>query len=314
MHDPVVVLVGPTASGKSALAAAIAAEFGGVVINADSMQVYRELAILTARPGEEAMRRVPHRLYGVLPAAEGCSVARWLELALAEIGDAHRSGRLPVVAGGTGLYIKALLTGLSEIPEIPANIRAAARAKLAGAGAAALYDDLRRSDPAAAARLRPNDRQRLIRAWEVLEATGRSITDWQANAPPQPSPNLRFLMIVLLPSRQTLWATSDDRFQTMVERGALAEVERLLRLKLDEDKPAMRAIGVPELTAHLRGELSLAEAIEQAQRATRHYIKRQTTWLRHQLTADRVIHAQYSESLNPEIFSFIRQFLLTAAR
>lgn len=315
---PVVVIGGPTASGKSALALAVAEEFGGTVINADSMQVYRELAILTARPGPSDLVRAPHRLYGTLGAAERCSAARWRALALAEIAASHRDRLLPILVGGTGLYFRALLDGLSPIPEVPAEVRAAALDRLAEFGTPAFHAELAKRDPVTAARLQPGDRQRLVRAWEVLEATGRSLADWQREAPcPEPdAPALAPLTFVLEPPRPALYAACDARLAGMVRGGALDEVAALDRLGLPPGLPAMKAVGVPELLAHLRGEIDLATALAAAQQATRRYAKRQTTWFRHQMaTAERVetagVGAQFLESLRPRIFAIIRQFMLT---
>lgn len=315
---PVVVIGGPTASGKSALALAVAEEFGGTIINADSMQVYRELAVLTARPGPADLARAPHRLYGVLGVAERCSAARWRELAVAEIVASHRARRLPIVVGGTGLYLKALLDGLSPIPDIPPAIREAALSRLAAQGAPAFHAELGRRDPAMAARLQPQDRQRLVRAWEVLEATGRSLAEWQRDRPrPGPDdPALAPIAFVLEPPRAALYTACDGRLTAMLAAGALDEVAALDRRGLAPDLPALKAVGVPELLAHLRGELTLPAALAAAQQATRRYAKRQITWFRNQMpAAERLapagIGAQYLESLRPNIFSNIRHLILT---
>lgn len=315
---PVVVIGGPTASGKSALALAVAEELGGTVINADSMQVYRELAVLTARPGPPDLVRAPHRLYGVMGAAERCSAARWRDLAIAEIVASHRARRLPILVGGTGLYLKALLDGLSPIPEVPPAVRAAAQARLAALGAPAFHAELARRDPVMAARLAPGDRQRLVRAWEVLETTGRSLADWQGAAPKTDpdEPALAPLSFVLEPPREALYDACDRRLAGMLAAGGLDEVAALARLDLPPDLPAMKAVGVPELLGHLRGETDLAAATAAAQQATRRYAKRQTTWFRHQMPgAERLgprgVGAQFLESLRPKIFSNIRHFVLT---
>lgn len=314
-RQKVVMIAGPTASGKSGLAAALAAEFDGVVINADAMQVYRELSVLTARPGDEAMAAVPHRLYGVLSGKEACSAGRWRALALRECETALAAGRLPILAGGTGLYLQALEEGLSAVPEIPADIRAAVRAELAETGAAALHARLAERDPVMAARLSPTDGQRLARAWEVLEATGRSLADWQ-NEAGEPAP-YRFIKLCLLPPREQLYADCDRRLAAMVEAGALEEVEALLARDFDPGLPVMKSLGVPEFAAHLRGETSLEAALSQAQQATRRYAKRQMTWLRHRYLGNDLnaiaIQTQFPESLTQEIFAKVRQMLLTEA-
>jgi len=310
-RQPVIVIAGPTASGKSRAALDIAEAFDGAVINADAMQVYRELRVLTARPGLDEICRVPHYLYGVLPASEVCSAGRWLDMAAAAIAEVRAMGRLPVVVGGTGLYLRALMEGLSPIPEIPEAIRAEARRLHGELGGEAFRARLAEVDPEAAARLPAGDSQRLIRAYEVAIGTGRTLADWQAEGLTGPAVPGRFGSIVLVPPRDALYAAIDARFMAMLERGALDEARALSALGLDPDLPAMKAVGVRELTAVLRGETDLVRAAEAARRATRQYAKRQLTWLRHQLAGSMVVSAQYSESCRQEIFSFIRQFLLT---
>lgn len=308
---PVVIVAGPTASGKSGLASAIAERFGGVVINADSMQVYRELRVLTARPSPEDEKRVPHRLYGVLSAAEACSAGRWREMALAEIAAAHDAGRLPIVCGGTGLYLKALTGGLAPMPAVPDGVRRRLRRRLADDGLAALYDELAARDPAMAGRLPAGDTQRILRALEILETTGRSLADWQATASADSPAGWRFTTILLLPPRPALYAACDDRLREMVEAGAVAEVRRLLGRGLDRSLPAMKALGVAEFARHLAGRCTLEQALAEAQRATRRYAKRQVTWFRHQIIADFCAEEQFSQRLAGEIFAFIRQNVLT---
>jgi tRNA dimethylallyltransferase len=325
---PVVVLTGPTASGKSDLALALAGEFGGTVINGDSLQVYRELEILTARPGPAELAQAPHRLYGVLPGRERCSAGRWHGLAAREIDRAHDEDRLPVVVGGTGLYLKALEHGLAAVPPIPPEVRAAAGARHAALGGPAFHAALAERDPESAGRIHPADRQRLIRAWEVHEATGRTLAAWQAQG--QDSGPYRFHRLCLIPPRETLYAACNGRFLAMVERGALDEVARLLALELDPALPIMKALGVPELAAHLRGEISLDQAIARAQGSTRRYAKRQLTWLRTQgpkdlgqsgspgkignKTTQTIIESQFSERMDSQIFNIIREFRLTESR
>ncbi len=279
---PVLVIGGPTASGKSGLAVEIAARRNGTVINADSMQLYAGLPILTAAPGPDDMARAPHRLYGVVPPSERMSVARWRDMALAEIHAAHAAGRLPILVGGTGLYIKALTDGLSTIPEVPAPVRAAALALRAEIGTPALHARLAARDPETAAVLNPGDTARVLRAWEVLEATGRPMADWRRGGGEGPPPGLDLLLLVVEPLRDRLYAACDARFDAMLARGALEEVRALAALGLDPDLPAMKALGVPELLAYLRGEVSLEAAAAKARQHTRNYAKRQTTWFRNQ--------------------------------
>lgn len=281
--DRAVLIAGPTASGKSALALDLAERLGGVVINADSMQVYRDLAIITARPTPAEEARVPHRLYGHRDAATNCSVGMWLADAEAALAEARARGLLPIVVGGTGLYFKALTRGLAAVPPVPAAVREAVRARLAREGVAALHAELGRRDPGLAARLSPNDTTRVARALEVLEATGRSLIDWQGTgATPLIAPE-RALPVFLAPERDWLYARIDTRFEAMLAAGALDEVARLAARRLDPLLPAMKAHGVPWLMRHLCGGIGLAEAAEQSRQDTRRYAKRQFTWFRHQL-------------------------------
>ena len=310
-QQPVLIVAGPTASGKSGLALAVAEEFDGVIVNADSMQVYRELRILTARPMPADEARAPHRLYGVLSASEACSAGRWRDMALAEIERAHAAGKLPIVCGGTGLYLKALTGGLSPVPEPPDEIREAMRARLGAKGSQALHRELSARDPEMAKRLEPADGQRIARALEVLEATGRSLAAWQAGPAEEPPAGLRFATILLAPPREALYARCDRRLKAMAEEGALDEVRRLTAMGLAPDLPAMKALGVKEFADYLAGNRAFDEALAAAQQATRNYAKRQMTWFRNQIIADKMITTQFSESMLPEIFSFIRHFLLT---
>ena len=307
----VVIVAGPTASGKSDLALAIATEFGGTVINADSMQLYRELSVITARPGPETTARTPHRLYGELPAAERCSAGRWHGLAVAEIDACAAAGRLPVVVGGTGLYLRALMTGLSRVPPVAPEIRAAAQDRLERMGGAAFHAELANDDPVMADRLSPNDRQRLIRAREVLDATGRSLADWQREPPETDHRNDSFAPILLTPPREELYAACDRRFERMVAAGAVDEARAFAGLRLAPDLPAAKAIGLRPLIRHAAGEIDLDEALLLGQRETRRYAKRQSTWFRHQITPARTYSEQYSERVKSEIFSFISYFMLT---
>jgi tRNA dimethylallyltransferase len=311
---PALIVAGPTASGKSALAAAVAAARQGTVINADSMPVYRELPILTAQPDAAARARVPHRLYGVLSAAERCSAGRWREMALAEMAAARAAGRLPILCGGTGLYLKALTEGIAELPAVAPEVRAAAVERLERLGGPALLAELRARDPETAARLHPNDAQRLQRAWEVLEATGRGLAAWQAEAGGKPAP-WRFLWIVLLPPRAALQAACDARLEAMLAAGALEEVRALAAQGLDPGLPAMKALGVPQFADVVAGKLPPEQGLAAAQQATRRYAKRQATWLRTQVLRHNkhamVMEKQFSENQLPEIFSKIDRFLLT---
>lgn len=285
-----VLLAGPTASGKSALALDIAERFGGGIINADSMQVYRDLAVLSARPDASETARAPHLLYGHVDGAINYSVGRWREDAAQALDQIRREGRLPIVIGGTGLYFKALEQGLAEMPAVPEAVREEVRRQAEEMETEALHAWLERDDPVMAARLRPSDRQRLIRALEIFKATGRSLSDWQ-NEPHSP-PLLeasRCLRLFLSPERSELYAKIDRRFDLMVEHGALEEVRTLSARGLDPALPVMRAHGVPGLKRHLDGDIGLAEAIAGAKADTRHYAKRQFTWFRHQMPGWRFV-------------------------
>ena len=280
---PVILLAGPTASGKSALALALAEKFGGTIINADSMQVYRDLRLITARPRVEEERRMPHALYGHVDAAENYSVGAWRSEAAAELAMAERESRAAIVVGGTGLYFNALTRGLTTTPPIPKQVRDDVRARLKSDGAAALHDELKRLDPHAAARLNRGDRARISRALEVMVATGRSIRDWHEDAKPDGPDSLRAVRIFLSPERDELARRIGARFDAMIEAGAIEEVRALMARNLDPSQPAMKAHGVPWLIRQLRGEITLEQAVEGAKRDTRQYTKRQETWFRNQL-------------------------------
>jgi tRNA dimethylallyltransferase len=303
------IVAGPTCSGKSALALALAQRFGGTVINADSMQVYRELRILTARPSPEDEAQAPHMLYGVRPAAEPGSVAWWRGAALA----AMEAARVPILCGGTGLYLRSLVAGLADIPDPGEAARAEARGLLAEIGPAALHARLAAADPVSAARLRPGDSQRIARAWEVWRGTGRGLAAWQDAAPL--SSGWTYAAILLDPPRPELRAAIAARFAAMLEQGAVEEAASLLALNLDPALPAMRAHGVPELAAHLREGVPLAEAQRRAVLATGQYTKRQATWFRHQSLTDplqaHTIHARYAglEQLSESFLAVLSGFL-----
>jgi len=306
--NPVVIIAGPTASGKTALALDIAAEFNGTVINADSMQVYRELRVLTARPGDDEEARAPHKLFGVLPASEICSVGRWLTLAEAEIETAWKEGRLPLIVGGTGMYIRALVEGLAAIPEIPDAINDEVRALYDELGGEAFREELAKLDGDAAERLPAGDSQRLTRAMAVVRATGKSLAHWQEEGK-GPSLKARFLTIALVPGREDLYAACEARFEAMLENGAIDEVKALMALSLDASLPAMKALGVPELGRQVNGEISLDEAADTAKQATRNFAKRQLTWLRNQVNTDHVIEDFYRPAHRDQVATAIRVFL-----
>jgi tRNA dimethylallyltransferase len=275
-----VLIAGPTASGKSGVGLELACGLGGTVINADSMQVYRELRVLTARPSQSEEARAPHRLYGTVSAAQACSVGRWLDDAADAIAEARGEEKLPILVGGTGLYFRALTEGLAPVPDIPAEVRSYWREQAAKLGREALHQELAARDPAMAARLKPADPQRIVRALEVIDATGVSLAEWQGgNAAPLLAPG-DVLRLVIAPEREPLFAAIDTRFDRMIEHGAVGEVRALLDLELDPGRPAMRAHGVRELAAYLSGAVSREEAVAKAKTESRRYAKRQMTWLR----------------------------------
>jgi tRNA dimethylallyltransferase len=278
-----VLIAGPTASGKSAFALELAQETGGVVINTDSMQVYRDLRIITARPTGEEEARVPHRLYGHVDAAVNFSAGAWVADAAIVLAETRAEKRLPIFVGGSGLYFKALTRGLSAVPPIPAEVRDSVRARLERDGVEALHAELARRDSVAAERLKPRDRTRVARALEVVETTGRSLTDWHRDGLPPLLPRSEFSALFLAPERERLYARIDARFDAMLGAGALEEVAALAERKLDPLLPAMKAHGVPALIRHIEGEISIEEAAVIGRADTRHYAKRQFTWFRHQL-------------------------------
>jgi tRNA dimethylallyltransferase len=278
-----VLIAGPTASGKSALALRLAEANGGVIINTDSMQVYRDLRVLTARPTVEEEARVPHRLYGTVDAAMNFSAGAWVAEAAKMLSEARAQGRQPIFVGGSGLYFKALTRGLSAVPAIAADVRERVRARLERDGVEALHAELAARDPVSAERLKPRDRTRIARALEVVEATGRALHDWHREGLPPLLPPDTFTALFLEPAREALYARIDARFGQMLKEGALEEVARLAARKLDPLLPAMKAHGVPALIRHLKGELSLEQAAQIGRADTRHYAKRQFTWFRHQL-------------------------------
>lgn len=315
-----ILVAGPTASGKSALALTLAERLNGitgldpVIINADAMQCYRELRILTARPTPDDEARVPHALYGVRAADEPGSVAWWRDAAIGVMAEAHGAGRLPILTGGTGLYFSSLTEGLADIPDPGAGAREEARQLLKDIGSVALHARLAAADPDTAARLRPADSQRVARAWEVWRGTGRGLVAWQSQAP-APAP-WRFWAILIDPPRTELRAAIATRLAAMLREGAIEEVRALLALGLDPALPLMRAHGVPELSAHLRGQITLEEAARRIELATGQYTKRQATWFRHHVLAApprmHTIHArigdieQFSERNTCEFWEFIK--------
>ncbi len=313
VSHPAIIICGPTASGKSALAAAAAERFGGCVINADSMQIYRELPILTAQPDAAERGQAPHRLYGVLAANDPCSAGRWRDLAAAEMEDAHAQGLLPILCGGSGLYLQALSDGLAPTPPVTPRIREKVRALLAEKGSAALAAEIHRRDPEADP---PGDPQRLARALEVLESTGRPLRHWQCAGKSDTGKDdavaassrsrWSWTMILTAAPRESLYAAIDRRFESMITAGGIEEVRSVM--SLDRSLPALKAVGVPQLLEHLNGAIDLATAVTRAQTATRQYAKRQMTWFRNRVTPDLVLNTagtETAEAAPTALFSLI---------
>ena len=277
-----VVIAGPTASGKSELALALAQQIGGVIVNADSAQIYRDLRVLSAAPTDEELQQAEHRLYGVQDGALPCSAADWAGIARREIADIHRSNRTPILVGGTGLYLRTLLDGIAPVPAIDTEVRARVRETL-------VEDNrlkLRTLDPEAAARLKPSDSARINRALEVILSTGRTLAEWQKERTGGIAESVELKPLILLPPRKWLYARCDERFAHMIDQGAVSEVEHLIARKLNPNLPVMRAIGVREIADYLLGKVTLDDAVAAGQQATRRYAKRQYTWFAHQPPAN----------------------------
>ncbi len=283
MEPRIWLIAGPTASGKSALALRLARETGAEIVNADALQLYADLTALSARPTPEEESQAPHHLFGVADGADGWSVGRWLRAAMPVLEEINGRGNPAIVVGGTGLYFKALTEGLADVPAIPVALRDAVEARYDAEGEAAARGRLAEADPAAAARIAPGDRQRLTRALAVLQATGRSLSVWQADTRPALAEG-SWRALALEPPRDALYARCDARLEAMLEAGALAEVAALTARGLDPRLPVMKAVGLREFAAHLAGELTLEQALDDARRETRRFAKRQLTWQRNQMS------------------------------
>jgi tRNA dimethylallyltransferase len=313
IKTPIVIVAGPTASGKSALALMLADAFGGTVINADSMQVYAGIEVITSQPGSEARERRPHRLYGALDPGDPCSTARWRDLAREEIARTEEAGRVPILVGGTGLYLRTLTSGIADLPPIDDTARREARQRHAARGGEAFRAELATLDRESADRLHAGDTQRLIRAYEVAVGTGTPLSEWhrRTNADGAAT-DVRAFTIVLDPPRDALRSAIATRLKAMVGAGAIDEVRALVARRLPDDCPAMKALGVREFGAHVAGDATLDEAIDATAVATAQYAKRQATWFRHQTDADIRVDAQFSESVYAELNPKVSNFLLTA--
>ena len=305
-----IMIVGPTASGKSKLAIEMAIRFNGVIINADSMQLYKDLSVITARPSDADMALAPHRLYGVLDGNIRASVAMWLEMADIEMNEAWKAGKTPIIIGGTGMYLNAGLSGLASIPEVPLAIHDASVALHKDIGGTAYRQALAEFDTETAQRLFDGDTQRLVRAMGVVKATGRPISAWQTD-PHKGAFKGNVTTVKLLPDRDLLYQIINDRFDMMIEAGTFDEVKRLIGRNLDPGLPIMKALGVRQISAYLRGDMGKADAIHQAKQDSRHYAKRQMTWLRNNFNAEFELNKKYSESFFEEIFANLRNNELT---
>ena len=313
-RNPLVLIAGPTASGKSAVSLWLAENAPGTVINGDALQLYRDLSVLTARPSPEDEARAPHRLYGVLDGSEASSAAWWAESATREVEAAWSQGRLPIVTGGTGLYLRTLLHGIVPVPDIAESVRADVRARMETQGPDALHAELASLDPVTAARLGPRDRQRIARALEVVLATGTPLSQFQQERTggladrEDVGPIIR---CVILPAREILYERCDKRLESMVALGAIDEVKNLLARDLAPELPVMKAVGVPEFAAFLEKGIELQEAVETAQQATRNYAKRQYTWFRNQCRDWHFIGTHDPENQKKKIATILRDGGLT---
>ena len=302
--DAFVVVAGPTASGKSAMSLDIARQIDGNIINADSLQVYRDLNILSARPDAASLLAVPHALYGVMDGADRCSVGIWLELARLAVAEARNAGKVPILVGGTGMYLNASLMGISTIPDIPKHVRTEMTAMHKKMGAERFHATLNTYDPVLASRLASSDKQRLIRGMEVFMHTKTPLSWWQKQ-PLVGRINGCGHTVVLNPPREAVYKSIDCRLESMVEKGAIEEVERLVARQLDPGLPVMKALGVSQIARFLKGTLTRDDAIFQAKQASRHYAKRQMTWIRNNFISNYEINETYSKSLLEKNFPII---------
>ncbi len=303
-----VIICGPTGAGKSSLALNLAEKFEGVIINADSVQIYREIKILSGRPTSDDYRQAPHRLYGIMSIFKPCTLGIWRKMALETIKECELSGRLPIICGGTGLYIKFLLNELSAIPEISPSIKLEAREKLKELGNENFRELLSKNDPASASRIKSGDTNRLLRAWEVFTATTKPLSYWHKKSRKAGSQH-KFFKVCLMPERKALYSICDQRFLEFVEQGAVEEARAFDFITASPELPASKTLGLLELIKYTKGELELSDAVEQAQRTTRRYAKRQLTWFRHQLDEDFLIQNLSCRKTVSDCFKKIVNFL-----
>lgn len=303
--NPVLIIAGPTASGKSALAIAVARAFGGVILNCDSMQIYKDIPIIAATPSAEEKQQAEHRLFELYDVEKRGNVVEWLDLCAAEIKKLWAQNRLPVVVGGTGMYIDALLHGITPIPEVKPEVRQNLRERLQNDGLTRLYIELKAKDAEIAAKLSPNDKTRIVRALEIIETTGKKVSEWYKVPLIQRLPEANFTVVKIVPEIDVIEQRCRARLDIMVEAGALDEIAGLIKRGVDATLPAMKALGVPELSLAVKGEILLSDALELAKLHTRQYAKRQRTWLRNKLQADIVFDEVYSGQ--PEFLEKIQE-------
>ena len=303
-----VIICGPTGAGKSRLALNLAEKFKGVIINADSVQIYREIKVLSGRPTSDDYRQAPHRLYGIMSIFKPCTLGIWRKMALETIKECELSGHLPIICGGTGLYIKFLLNELSAIPNIPLSIKLKARKKIEELGNEGFRDLLSKNDPVSAGRIKTGDTNRLLRAWEVFTATSKPLSYWHELSRNSGTQH-KFFKVCLMPKRKALYPQCDKRFLEFVEQGAIEEARALNSISASPDLPASKTLGLLELIKYTRGELELSDAVEQAQRTTRRYAKRQLTWFRNQLDEDFLIQNLCCRKTILDCFEKIVNFL-----
>lgn len=304
-QNPVLIIAGPTASGKSSLAIAAAQALNGVVLNCDSMQIYKDIPIIAATPNAWEKAQVEHRLFEFYDVTKRGNVVEWLELCVAEIQKLWTEGRLPVVVGGTGMYIDALINGITPIPEVKPEVRQNLRMRLQNEGLIRLYAELKEKDAEIAQKLSPNDKTRIVRALEIIETTGKKVSEWYKTPLIKKLPEADFTVVKIVPSIEVIEQRCRERLDKMVELGALDEIAELVRRGIDETLPAMKALGVPELSRVVKGEMLLDKALELAKLHTRQYAKRQRTWLRNKLQADIVFDDVYSGQ--PEYMEKIKE-------
>ncbi len=306
-----VIIAGPTCSGKSELARAMALEFNGQIINADSMQVYSDLQVITSRPSNEDLLSIKHKMYGYLDGSKRGNVASWHKLAIKEILNSEEEKNLPIVVGGTGLYLNSLINGISTIPEPTKDIKEYVNEKILKLGLGTIFDELKKIDSVGSKKIKPNDKQRIVRSYEVFLSSGKPLTFWQSKEILKPLRHSKIYNLLVLPEREVLYQMCNHRFDKMIVSGAIEEVAKLKDRCLDPSLPVMNAIGVRELSCFLEGDTPLEDAVSKSKQLTRNYAKRQVTWFKNQFNSSSVVFEQFSESLCTKIFPKIRQFLLT---